>query len=239
MIETVAIAAEKAKLAAEAAETGTKALSDKISVDFSKRIDVSNKKIEQKLSGVNVAKRISPEGRLNIETGKGIELTPEQKKELLQRNMSEGIVKDCSFKDGVYKLKTLCENLDQKIQPESGVPYRKRIVDLNGVKVEGVFPKFDSVFTAQLPVDKLLAKDNVQFKECTNQLQYAIKENPSLKKQFTSRQLEQIANGKVPGGYVWHHNEEVGKMELVDRNKHDLAKHTGGKALWGGGSDYR
>ena len=42
----------------------------------------------------------------------------------------------------------------------------------------------------------------------------------------------------TPSGYVWHHNEETGKMQLVKVEDHDRtqggAAHTGGKALWGG-----
>ena len=58
-----------------------------------------------------------------------------------------------------------------------------------------------------------------------------------MKKQFSNRQLEKIANGDKPDNCVWHHNEELGVMELVDFTQHDKAKHTGGKSIWGGGND--
>ena len=67
----------------------------------------------------------------------------------------------------------------------------------------------------------------------------AVENVPELKSQFTDEQLEDIANGDTPEGYVWHHNEETGKMQLVKVEDHDRtqggAAHTGGKALWGGG----
>ena len=50
-------------------------------------------------------------------------------------------------------------------------------------------------------------------------------------------QLDDIQEGRTPKGYVWHHNEEPGKMQLVRREDHDRAiggaAHTGGSSLWG------
>ena len=70
-------------------------------------------------------------------------------------------------------------------------------------------------------------------------LNEAISKDPALKSKFTEAQLEQIAKGQNPKGFTWHHNEEVGKMQLVDSNIHDLSKHTGGRAMWGGGKAAR
>lgn len=36
-------------------------------------------------------------------------------------------------------------------------------------------------------------------------------------------------------GYVWHHNENVGVMELVSKNIHEFNRHTGGNYIWGNG----
>jgi hypothetical protein len=58
-------------------------------------------------------------------------------------------------------------------------------------------------------------------------------------KQFTEEQLEQIMNGDTPDGYTWHHNEETGKMQLVKSETHARTGHTGGRAIWGGGSESR
>ena len=57
---------------------------------------------------------------------------------------------------------------------------------------------------------------------------------------FTPRQLEQIRNGEPRiSGKTWHHNEVPGKMQLVDSDEHDICRHTGGRSIWGGGSEYR
>ena len=67
----------------------------------------------------------------------------------------------------------------------------------------------------------------------------AISKDPEVAKKFTNEQLEQIRNGDTPDGYVWHHNEELGKMQLVKSDILAQTGHTGGRSLWGGGSEFR
>ena len=232
---TAKVVEVSAKVAAEATketakETG-KAIAEK-GVDISKRLDVSKKAVDSKMPGVDITKRITPDTM-------GKELTLKQQTELASKGMSPGIFKDIRFEDGVYKLKTKNEALANKKHPETGVPYSKKVVDLFGSKIEGVFPKFDSAFTTHLPADILKASDKVQFDYCNSQLKNAIKDNPALAKRFSPRQLEQISKGYKPEGFTWNHNEEVGKMELVEFSKHMVSRHTGGKAIWGGGADFR
>jgi hypothetical protein len=38
-----------------------------------------------------------------------------------------------------------------------------------------------------------------------------------------------------PKDLTWHHNEQTGVMELVDRKIHGNTGHTGGNSIWGGG----
>lgn len=207
-------------------------------VDIGKRIEVKEKSLNNQTLKVDVFKRIKLDGKFELsEVAK--ELTAKQKQELLDRHMSPGIVDDCTIKNGKIQLKTYNEKLVNSIQPDSKVGYVKKTLDLNGIKVEGVFPKFEAVYTTQLPEEKLISSDRTQFKECNLQLKMAIENNPTLKSKFTNRQLQQINLGYTPGGYTWHHNEKIGKMELVDSIKHDSARHTGGRAIWGGGTDCR
>lgn len=42
--------------------------------------------------------------------------------------------------------------------------------------------------------------------------------------------------GETPDGYVWHHNEQPGEMQLVDENVHSRTGHTGGYSIWGQGN---
>ena len=57
--------------------------------------------------------------------------------------------------------------------------------------------------------------------------------------QFTPEQILQIQAGETPDGYVWHHHQEPGRLELVDEGTHAQTGHSGGRFLWGGGSQYR
>ena len=223
------------EVAKEAAKETGKAIAEK-SVDITKRIDATKKPLDIKGNGVDITKRIVPE-RIGVNTSG--ELSPIQVKELIKKGMSPGIVNDCTLQNDVYKLKTVNEKLVDTVHPESKVSYVKKVIDLFGTKIEGVFPKFDAVYTTNLPPEKLLASDKTQFEHCISKLQQDIKDNPALQEKFSKRQIEQIKNGKTPSGYTWHHNEEVGKMELVDSKIHDISKHTGGKAIWGGGKDFR
>lgn len=140
----------------------------------------------------------------------------------------------------VEYLKTVNEDLEGKTHPETGVPYARKIVEADGKKIEGVFPEFDSKFDTKLPPEMYKATDEKQFKYCTEKLAEQIKNNPELEKQFTQRQIEQIMSGDPRiSGLTWHHNETPGKMQLVNAETHTASGHTGGKSIWGGGSEYR
>ena len=38
---------------------------------------------------------------------------------------------------------------------------------------------------------------------------------------------------------MWHHSEQPGVLQLVDKDLHDKSGHTGGRNLWGGGTEHR
>ena len=167
------------------------------------------------------------------------ELTEDEKQYLKDKlGWSDDKIKKCTIdEDGVIHYKTDRCDLEGKTS-EKGVPYERRIVEVNGVKIEGVFPVFDSVFDTQLDPDNL--KTNAYAKECNAKLKEAIANDPELRSKFTEEQLKDIEEGRTPTGYVWHHNEEPGKMQLVKREDHDRviggAAHTGGNSLWGADS---
>ena len=132
------------------------------------------------------------------------------------------------------------ESLEGDVHPITGVPFERRVVEIEpGHTVEGVFPKFESRFDAQLPKDMYDATDNKQFEECNKQLKEAVHNDPELRKKFTPEQLEQIENGDTPDGYTWHHDATPGKMQLVDTETHAATGHTGGRNVWGGGTEAR
>ena len=207
-------------------------------IDPRKRVEVDKAFTPKLKSGVDVNKRIESKNSKGLNEIAN-DLTSKQKNELKKDGMSLFTISNCKYLDGIYKIKTKADALIDKIIPETGVKYLTKMIDLFGKVIEGVFPEFKSLFDCQLPTELLKASDTKQFKYCNSQLQDAINKNSALKEQFSPRQLEQINAGKTPGGYVWHHNEKVGKMELVDSKIHSMTVHTGGRAIWGGGKDNR
>lgn len=138
------------------------------------------------------------------------------------------------------RMETINERLAGQTYPGTGVEYRKHGFMLDGKKVEGVFPKFESKFETVLPKDLRSASDTEQFKYCVQKLNQRIGAEPSFAKQFTPRQQEQIKNGEPRiSGLTWHHNEVPGKMQLVNADIHNTCRHTGGRSLWGGGAENR
>ena len=64
----------------------------------------------------------------------------------------------------------------------------------------------------------------------------AVEKDPELRAKFTEEQLEDIANGRTPDGYTWHHNQQPGEIQLVDESVHSQTGHTGGYSIWGRGN---
>ena len=166
----------------------------------------------------------------------------------LNRKTDEGVKRVLDGNYGKYETKPLPDNfrdtcinkdLAGKTHPETGVPFEERTVTLGGKESKVVVPKFESNFDAQLPDDMLRVTDDKQFRECNEQLKEALSKNPELKSKFSDKQLTQIKDGVTPDGFTWHHDAETGRLQLVDTVIHNKTNHTGGRAIWGGGSDHR
>lgn len=140
----------------------------------------------------------------------------------------------------VTELQTIRTDLAGKEHPETGVRYEQKTVELpNGEICKGVFPEFEMVYEVELDPSQYLESDGRQFRFANNELYASIIENPDLAKAFSPDQLEQIQLGRTPDGYVWHHSETPGVLQLVDKEIHELTRHTGGRSLWGGGQEFR
>lgn len=63
--------------------------------------------------------------------------------------------------------------------------------------------------------------------------------NPLKRKQFTSKEIALLIKGKELKHYIWHHDAEPGKIQLVNRCIHDKTPHTGGRCIWGATSEHR
>ncbi len=129
-----------------------------------------------------------------------------------------------------------CRNsaLAGEVHPETGIKFAPDTINHNGVSYSGVFPVLDAVDTVQLPEELYLSSDHEQKKHCASELERKIEIDDQLKSVFSDEQLVQIHISKVPAGYVWHHHQQPGKMELVDSAVHQQTGHTAGKSIWGG-----
>lgn len=137
------------------------------------------------------------------------------------------------------RIKCRNEDLEGKEHPETGVPFQKRTIEIEGKEYEVVAPEFQSSYDAQLPENLYMETDRKQFKECNNQLKQEVTNNQEFRDKFSPEELEQIENGDTPDGYTWHHDVDEGKMQLVSTETHAKTGHTGGRAFWGGGTESR
>lgn len=149
----------------------------------------------------------------------------------------EKVKNKCTIdENGTLHMKTDCEHLEGK-EGGNGVPYKRKTIEINGVKIQGVFPEFNSEYDYILNEADEKRSSVKQFNECNKALQKSVESDSKLRAKFTENQLEDIKNGRTPRGYTWHHNEEQGKMQLVKTKDHDRAQggaaHTGGNSIWG------
>ncbi|MGG4266713.1 HNH endonuclease [Peribacillus simplex] len=94
------------------------------------------------------------------------------------------------------------------------------------------FPIFSSKHNYTLPDKYLKSSNTTQFKYANKNLKASFDKKPS-NYNFDKNQRADIKNGKTPRGYVWHHHQDRGKLQLVNKKIHDKTGHTGGKAIWG------
>lgn len=147
---------------------------------------------------------------------------------------------DATYAEDGDMLITQNGDLEGQVHPETGVPYEVQTVELpNGNEVIGVFPVFNPVTEVQLPINLYEGSDYQHFDYANEELASQIQENLSLAGTFTEEQVEQILAGETPDDYTWHHHEQTGLLQLVDEETHAKSAHSGGRFIWGGGSDAR
>lgn len=141
---------------------------------------------------------------------------------------------------GMEHIDTRNQELAGQEHPETGVRYEHCSVTLeDGKNYDVVAPRFESQFDVALNKEDYGKSDYLQSKTCNEKLQEAVQTDPELASRFSGEQLEQIQNGDTPKGYTWHHDVYPGQMQLVDSSVHALTRHTGGRAIWGGGKENR
>lgn len=163
------------------------------------------------------------------------DLTDGEKQRLRNIGMTSANIEKCKIDNrGVFHLDCRNSSMEGTRHPASDVTFERRRISINGVMIEGVFPKFQSVVEMRLPENLQRAAESKQFDHLNAQLREAIRTNPSLRANFTEQQIKMIESGRNPAGYTWHHNESCGVMQLVETSKHAITGHTGGDSIWCG-----
>lgn len=108
------------------------------------------------------------------------------------------------------------------------------------------FPRFNSVQDVYLDPATVLSKNSADHFSAANMaMREALLADPNMAARLglSDAAVDHIMNGsnamlkRSPPGYTWHHHENVGKMQLVAFNEHNLfpGGHIGGAAIWAGG----
>lgn len=139
------------------------------------------------------------------------------------------------------EIQAINAGLEGDVHPVTGVPFEMNTIEHNGQVIQDVFPVFDSQYNAYISEDMYLASDDVHFRLANEQLALELKADPTLASQMglTQMDIQGLSNNITPEGYVWHHHEQPGVLQLVNEADHDATAHTGGRFIWGGGSEYR
>lgn len=175
----------------------------------------------------------------------------------------ESITKQLKVNPNKKPVIELLNNHNKKYAGEvlNGVPFVKRTLKQNGYDIVGVFPDFSNyrLFSYTLNKEQYLLKDAQQFDIAKTALANEYKKKPKKLKAMLrelNKGQEYTFNGKILKGedmlekqilditnsknnkvfgFIWHHNEKDGVMELVSQKAHDGVRHIGGKSTWGGG----
>ena len=239
MIEALTEFAEKVAETAKEGSEKVKGFADS-NRPIEKNVEQPSLKDDRQPESSRFSDSERPVDSRGVEQPKLRELSEEKRQSLTEQlGWTDKQLDKCTeSSDGVIHYRTDRCDLEGKCS-ENGVPYKRKIVNIEGNFIEGVFPEMKSMFNHQLSEGNVKASNAVQFKECNNNLKESVMKDPELTSKFTNEQYDDILCGHTPEGYVWHHNEEYGKMQLVKVEDNDCtqggAAHTGGKALWGGG----
>lgn len=129
-------------------------------------------------------------------------------------------------------------NLNLKPDPATGL-YENGIKEIRIPFDNRGFPIFDSIAKVDLKIpfneyDRMTTLRGPHFKQATEILKELIRERKVSASLFTKEQLSAINSlkDKIPG-YVWHHHQDLGRMQLVPKNIHDLVRHQGGFSING------
>lgn|GEM_PF-2371430 len=100
--------------------------------------------------------------------------------------------------------------------------------------------RFNSDVRFRLKIKKVFDEQNKRIAEGKTYKKFSLAERQEILKERTWENfIENINNGNQPSGFVWHHSDKKGIIQLVDEELHRYTSHTGGQKVWGGGSAAR
>ena len=88
----------------------------------------------------------------------------------------------------------------------------------------------------ELQSEDYMKSRTTHFSKASKVLYDDIMRDNNLRSKFTETEIELFKHGKVPNKYTWHHHQETGVLQLVDREVHRKTGHTGGFSIWGSGN---
>ncbi|WP_075207559.1 HNH endonuclease [Archangium violaceum] len=105
---------------------------------------------------------------------------------------------------------------------------------------ENGFAEFDTLFETLLDNSHIgSARPAQHFRAANQRLYEAVRADAALAREIglSSEEIARLPTRMdPPNGFIWHHHQDAGRMQLIREGAHRLANpHTGGMAIWGGG----
>lgn len=95
------------------------------------------------------------------------------------------------------------------------------------------FPCFKVIATVNLDKKLFNKTRETHFYHASKILYSRIKKNKKVAIKFTRREILAFQLGETPAKYTWHHHQDKGVMQLVNRQIHESVRHDGGYSIWG------
>lgn len=95
------------------------------------------------------------------------------------------------------------------------------------------FPKFKVIATVELDWRFYNQTREEHFYKANRILYKRIISNKKTASKYLPSDIEKFRFGKTPSKYTWHHHQDKGVLQLVDRKIHADVNHRGGFSIWG------
>ena len=98
------------------------------------------------------------------------------------------------------------------------------------------FPIFKSKYKVKLKITDYRQSRSYHFLICNKKLYKDVRTNTRLRQKLnlSKNDIKALEIGETPKNYVWHHHQNPGVLQLVDRKTHEKTFHKGGFSIWGG-----